>query len=127
MSEYMLFCLGDGRLESSGEGYQKNNRIFNIEVSYNEWLEAKNSLPEIKLPITKWVEESEMTENDKENYSAYKQLGGCLKIFSYEDAWEELWENLKQLDKQKFLDLPHFNAEIFTEITGIEVGKENIK
>jgi len=123
----MLFCLGEGRAESEGEGYQKNNRIFNVEVSHDEWEKARDSLPEIELPITKWVEEDDMTKDDKENYSNYKQLGGCLKTFSYEDAWQEVWKNLKQSDKQKFLDLPHFNAKIFKEITGIEVEKENTK
>ena len=46
---------------------------------------------------------------------------------TYEDAWAEVWENLSKSGKQKFLDLPYFNAEIFKKITGIEVEKENSK
>ena len=68
-----------------------------------------------------------MTDKEKENNSVYKQIGGYLKRMNYEDAWAEVWENLRKSDKQKYLDLPHFNALIFKEITGIEVGKENTK
>ena len=123
----MLFCLGDGKTESQGEGYQKNNRIFNVDVTSEELSKAKSSLPIIKLPVTKWIEKKDMTDEEKENNSVYKQIGGYLERMSYEDAWAEVWKNLSKSDKQKFLDLPHFNTEIFKEITGIEVEKENFK
>ena len=123
----MLFCLGEGRYKSEGEGYQKNNRIFNVDVTSEELSKAKSSLPTIKLPVTKWIEKADMTDTEKENNSVYKQIGGYLKTMSYEEAWAEVWENLSKSDKQKFLDLPHFSQEIFKKITGIEVEKENSK
>ena len=65
MSERMLFCLGDGKYESSGEGYQKNNRIFNKDVTSDEFDTARNTRPSFELPIAKWVDKDDMTNEEK--------------------------------------------------------------
>jgi len=116
----MIFCFGDGQYESKGEGYQKNNRIFNVEVSHEEWSEAKSSMPTIKLPICSWRNKKEMTEEEKEEESGWETIGGLLKTQNYKEAWKVAWEKMTQKDKNKILSLPHFNKEIFTKITGIE-------
>lgn len=120
MSERMLFCLGEGRLNSKGAGYQKNNQIFNTQVTESEWNEARNSLPEIKIAITKWVDKKDMTKDEKNDNPIYKETGGYLKRYGYKEAWTNWWEQASEKDRQAILDLPHFNAEIFTDITGIE-------
>jgi hypothetical protein len=94
----MLFCLGEGKDKSEGDGYQKNNRIFNVEVTHAEWQKAIESLPKIQLGIT----------IDK-------------KKITYEEAWREVWDKLSQTDRQKYLDLPHFDKDIFKSITGIGI------
>lgn len=119
MSERMLFCLGEGRYESQGNGYQKNNQIFNTQVTEKEWNEAKSSLPEIELQITKWVDKEDMTKEEKSNSTVWKEIGGYLKRYTYEEAWANWWENANAEDRQAILDLPHFDGEIFTGITGI--------
>jgi hypothetical protein len=124
MSERMLFCLGDGKYEKQGEGYQKNNRVFNVQVTEIEFNKIKSNVPDIKLPVTKWIEEKEMTDEEKENNENYKTLGGYLKTLSYEDAWKSVWDEMSQEDKAKFLAIPHFDNEIFKEITGIDVNVE---
>jgi hypothetical protein len=43
---------------------------------------------------------------------------------SYEATWKNAWNLLSQEEKQQFLDLPHFNADIFKKITGIEVNNQ---
>lgn len=120
MSERMLFCLGEGRYESKGAGYQKNNQIFNTQVTESEWNEARNSLPEIKIAITKWVDKKDMTKDEKNDNPVYKETGGYLKRYEYKEAWANWWNKASEKDRQAILDLPHFNAEIFTGITGIE-------
>lgn len=124
MSERMLFCLGEGKYESNGAGYQKNNQIFNTQVTSEEWDRAINSLPEIRVLITKWVDKKDMTKQEKSDHSVYEEIGGYLKRYTYEEAWATWWENASKTDRQAILDLPHFNAEIFEDITGIEVGEE---
>lgn len=59
----MIFCLDDGKYESKSEGYQKNYRAFNLDVSekrYEEILkEVKEILKDFKLELNKnsWVDE----------------------------------------------------------------------
>lgn len=99
MSERMLFCLGEGGYESKGAGYQKNNQIFNVQVDKETWNEARASL-------------------------GWETMGGCLKRTGYQDAWAAWWKEAKQSDKNKILELPHFNAEIFKGITGIDTEEK---
>ena len=121
MSERMLFCLGDGKYEAKGDGYQKNNCIFNVQVTKDEWDKARASLPTIKIALTHWVDKADMTKEEKEKNSVYKEIGGYLKTFSYEDAWSNYWNDASKKDKDAILALPHFNKEIFKGITGIDV------
>ena len=121
MSERMIFSLGSGKYESNGEGYQKNNHIFNVQVTPDEWDEARKSLPELKIAVTKWVDKDDMTDKEKEDVSGWKTMGGFLKRYSYQEAWANWWSEASKKDRQAILDLPHFNAEIFEKITGIKV------
>lgn len=120
MSERMLFCLGEGKFESKGAGYQKNNQIFNTQVTEDEWSEARESLPGIKILITQWVDKKDMTKDEKNDNPVYKEVGGYLRHYNYKEAWANWWSQASQKDKQAILDLPHFNAEIFEGITGIK-------
>lgn len=119
----MLFCLGEGKYESKGDGYQKNNCIFNVQVTKDEWNKAKISLPTIKISHTYWVDKKDMTKTEKDSYPIYKEIGGYLKQISYEDAWANWWKDAKRSERQAILDLPHFNAEIFKGITGIDIDQ----
>jgi len=103
MSERMIFCLGDGRWESKGDGYQKNNMIFNKQVTEKEWDEIRYSLPTIKLPVSRWID------------------GDCLKTMSYKDAWKIAWEEMSKSDKDKILGIKYFDKTIFKKITGIKI------
>lgn len=120
----MLFCLGNEDRTKS-PGYQKNNCIFNVQVSYEEWDEARSSLPTIKISHTYWVDKRDMSDKEKLDNPIYKETGGYLKQISYKDAWANWWEDASKKDKQAILDLPHFNSEIFEGITGIEVKSPN--
>ena len=74
MSEKMIFCLGDGNYESKGEGYQKNNRIFNVDVTPDEFDTAKNAMPNFKLPIAKWVEYKDLDKDDQTTTSKQRWM-----------------------------------------------------
>ena len=123
MSEKMIFCLGDEKYESEGDGFQKNTRIFNRDVSENEYEETLKLLRENKININlaHWVKKEDMTDEDKKNYPSYKELGGCLKTFSYEEVWSNFWNEATQKQKDTITGLKWFNAGIFKEITGIDV------
>ena len=65
MSEYMLFCIGEGEWESKGAGYQKSYQIFNKQVEKLEWEKIKSNIPFIELSLTHWVKEENMTATEK--------------------------------------------------------------
>ena len=91
---------------------------YNTQIKY---IRAKD----FKLPIAKWVEYKDLSKD--EQTTTAKQLGGLLKTLFYKDAWKEMWSTLSQEDKNFFKNLPHFNKEIFTSITGIEDIEEVVE
>lgn len=115
----MIFCLGEGKYESKGAGYQKNLQIFNKDVTEDEYSKAKNALnvKNFKLPIAVWVDIKDIESPT----TTQKQLGGYLKVLSYKDAWKEMWATLSSEDKTFFKTFKNFDAEIFEKITGIKV------
>lgn len=123
----MIFCLGEGKYESKGEGYQKNYRIFNKEVSKEVFDEIYSSQPTFKLPISIWVDKKDMTDEEKNNISVGKEIGGYLKVLDYKDAWKEGWKTASTDFKNWVKGLPNFDAKIFTEITGVEIEVDNLK
>ena len=99
MSENMIFCTNN-----NNEGYQKNNRIFNQDVTHNEFLEIKNNL-NINIELIVWIDNK-------------------LKIWTYKEAWANWWGQASQEQKDSILHIKQFDAEIFKDITGIDVNKK---
>lgn len=102
--------MGDGKWERKGEGYQKNLRIFNIDVSEEEYQKIRKLLTEndIKIQLTEVID-------------------GGLKAYSYQDAWSNFWDKSNKIQKDCILNIKQFDAEIFKEITGIDVSKKDTK
>ena len=126
MSENMLFCLGDGKFENSGEGYQKNYRIFNKDVSKEVYEKVMETKPYFELPLAKWVDKKDMTAQEKKNSSSWEQTGGYLKVLSYEDSWVEGWKTASDEFKKWVKVLPNFNSTLFKEITGLDIEESLI-
>lgn len=75
-----------------------------------------------KFCLNKWILESEMTDEEKKAQPNFHEAGGYLKTFSWKEAWSNYWRDSSKEEKAKVLALPNFNAEIFKEITGIDIG-----
>lgn len=120
----MIFCLGEGKYESKGIGYQKNLMMFNKPITQEEYdtqikyLRAKD----FKLPIAKWVEYKDLPK-DEQNSTA-SQMGGVLKTLDYKDAWKQMWSEISSTDKNFFTTLLNFDAEVFKGITGIKIDNK---
>ena len=69
-----------------------------------------------------WIYENNMTEEEKIKYPTYKTTGGYLKTVDFKTACKMMWDNLNDDDKKEVKKIPNFNAEIFEEITGINVN-----
>ena len=73
--------------------------------------------------LTKWIPESEMTDQEKIDSPEFHVRGGYLKKFGYKEAWSNFWRDTDKKNRDKFLALPNFDADIFFDITGIDVRK----
>lgn len=74
--------------------------------------------------LTEWVRQKDMMDEEKKNNPTYKATGGYLKTYTYEEAWANFWSKTSEENKQKFYNLPNFDAKVFKKITGIDVSIE---
>lgn len=77
--------------------------------------------------LCKWIAESEMTDEEKKADPQFYVRGGYLKEYEYKEAWANFWKDTDEENRKKFLNLPNFDAEVFKEITGIDVKESDSK
>jgi len=82
-------------------------------------------IPYLNLPITEWISEKNMTDKQKKDNPDFHTKEGILITRSYKEAWQIAWAKATPEQKQEFLDLPNFDADIFLEITGVDVRKKD--
>ena len=95
----MIFCLGNEKDRRKSEGYQKNYRIFNKDVSSTDYVKVLHSLSSIII------------------------CNRAPEASSYEDAWAMFWDTASQKQKDTILNIPQFDKDIFKGITGIDIKK----
>jgi len=91
MSERMIFCLGEGKNESQGDGYQKNYMAWNNSVSKERY---EKILSEVKTILSDF------------------------KLDARED-WMKEWSRVRDSQWAKIAAIPEFDLEITKEITGL--------
>jgi hypothetical protein len=100
-------------------------RIFNtwIDMTHEEFNKKYNIYAE--LPLNRWVDKDNMTDEEKSSEPGWETTGGYLKTLDYKEACRVWWGENPERHKD-FLSLPNFNAEIFKEITGIDVEQPSL-
>ena len=94
-------------------------RMFNKETNL-KWDDINH--PDFnEFHLNKWIPESDMTDEEKKADPDFFVKQGYLKAYSWTDAWANFWEDTSEENRQKFLDLPNFDSEVFKDITGIDV------
>ena len=88
-----------------------------------DWFDckAKRLLDQIPKKVIKWVQLSDMSDEEKIVHSTCKTTGGYLKILDESKCVQLWWNVLPEEDKQVILSLPNFDADIFEECTGIRI------
>ena len=92
--------------------------------TFEDWRhsEAKSILDNIPNNVPIWIQSYDMTDEEKEQHPKYETTGGYLKEINaskYVQAW---WNSLSDHEKNIIKSLPNFDAEIFKEITGIDIN-----
>ena len=70
-----------------------------------------------------WIYSQNMTAEEKREHPEHETTGGYLKTIEFKKACRLMWNNFDEEEKRAVLEIPNFDADIFKEITGIEVRK----
>lgn len=99
--------------------------LFNIPCDPSVWMKCKKPYFIYRIKLTEWVYEGDMTEKEKSDNPTYETTGGFLKVYDYKEAWRIAYDNATDEDIEKLKNLPHFDADVFKEISGIDVRERN--
>ena len=80
----------------------------------------------VEFYLTKWILESEMTDEEKKVDPEFYLKQGYLKHFTWKEAWANFWRDTDEKNRKKFLALPNFSWDVFTSITGLKPDSINI-
>ena len=97
---------------------------FNKPCTPEEWLNAVKPRF-IYFSLTEWVELKDMTDKEKKDNPTWKTTGGYLKVYRYQEAWRIAWDTATDGDRKLLYALPNFDAEVFKEISGIDVNEKH--
>ena len=87
--------------------------------------EAKRLLDNIQRMAFQQIWSEDMTEEEKEQHPEYKITNGYLRKLNQSECGQFWWNTLSDYGKNVIKSLPNFDAEIFKEITGIDVNISN--
>lgn len=73
------------------------------------------------IPLNRWVDIKDCTDEEKK-IKGVTEMGGYLKTLPFKEACVAWWSENPDRHND-FTSLPAFNADIFFEITGIDVRK----
>ena len=71
-----------------------------------------------------WVYSEDMTDEEIKEHPEHETTGGFLRTRSKSSERQTWWERLDERRKKEVKSIPNFDAKIFKEITGIEVGED---
>ena len=94
----MIFCLGKGKHEREGNGYQKNYMAFNKKVSEDRYSEILIKVREILKD---------------------------LKLELNEEDWSDEWKKVIRKQWIEISKIPEFDREVVEKIIGFELDLDN--
>lgn len=99
--------------------------LFNkpSDITYREWIDsdARDLLNQIPKNVVEWVDEEDMTDEERIAYPTYETTGGYLKTPDESKYGQLWWNELSDCNKQIIKSIPNFDPDIFYECTGIKV------
>jgi len=108
---------------------EPNARFFNkdTDMKLSDFYNSNKNPHWAEFYLTKWIGEEDMTDEEKKDDPDFYIRSGQLKTYTYKEAWSNFWKDTDEKNRQKILNLPNFDSDIFKEITGIDVSKKESK
>ena len=100
----------------------KKAYYFNRLIDIADWDKAKKPAWFFRVSPTTWIPELKMTEGEKSDHPSYKTTKGYHRTNDMKTAWAEAYANSSPEDIELIKALPAFDAEVFLEITGIDLS-----
>ena len=72
---------------------------------------------------SKWIYSVNMTDEEKAAHPEHEITGGYLKTVDFKTACKSMWSKLSDDEKLAVMQLPNFDADVFEDITGINVNE----
>ena len=88
-------------------------------MTWDEWYNHPAYNISRNLNITEWIGWDDMSDDEKKDNPKAYVCEGYIKVYSYKEAWTNLWKGLSESQKQHFASLPNFDSQKFEFITGI--------
>ena len=93
-----------------------------LKISREEFLNCKGvKILNWKYENNWWIYTDNMTDEEKSAHPEYKYTGGYLKSVDFKTACNMMWNGMDEDERQAVRKIPNFDADVFKEITGIEV------
>jgi hypothetical protein len=96
--------------------------IFNMptHMTMREFLNSKyySAIISSDFKLAEWIP---YTEEEMEKDESKKLIGGYLKTYTYQEACRNWWDGMHDENKAIICSMPNFDANVFKDITGIEV------
>jgi len=96
---------------------------FNKLIDRAEWYAADKPSWVYRVMPTQWVESDEMTKAEKAANPSHKTTGGYLRTKDMKQAWVDAFATATPEDIELTKALPGFDAEVFLEITGVDLRR----
>ena len=97
--------------------FNKPTKMSHDEISNCEGIEILNC----NFKNSWWIYSEHRSKEEKSIHPEHEATGGYLKTVDFKTACKIMWNKLSDEDKQSVKEIPNFNAEVFKEITGIEI------
>lgn len=102
-------------------------RLFNKDSGWaflgTKHRKFRHIITKYQKPLSEWISECDMSQEEKDKYPTYKTTGVYLKV--NKDRCNTI--NISEEDREFLLNVPNFDAKIFKECTGIDIDNEQIK
>lgn len=94
--------------------------------TYRDWANsvARYILNNMPTDDICWVYSEDMTDEEKEKHPEHETTCGFLRTRSKSSERQAWWKRLDEHREKEVKSIPNFDAKIFKEITGIEVGED---
>ena len=122
------YSTGDWSISSYSSGHFSTEDLsgfgcFDKPCTLEEW-GAWEKPDWLYFDLTEWIEEINMTDQEKEDNPTYKTTGGYLKVYDYREAFQKSYNNATREEQLKIKNAPNFDADKFYQISGIHIDEE---